>query len=176
MSQPENIGKNDVSERHLFVLSLPRVSGLPKALNLPSKYFGVMLACDARGLPDVVIVKLAHSLIEQGMRYFCSWGGDCERVHDLFDSAIIKREPHETEDSVIMTMWLENESLDEALWQFLYVAFPANDYWEDCQAELIVVIGDRAWTQQIETRLSDLGGLNEDVVGEEDEDDDGDAI
>jgi hypothetical protein len=171
MIQLERIGKNDVSERHLFVLSLPHISDLPEALNLQSKYFGVLLACNAWGISDVAIVEFARSLVENGMRYFSSWGGDCERVHDLFDSAIINREPHETEDSVIMTMWLKEESLDEALWSFLYVSFPANDYWADCGAELIIIVGNSGWAEQIKTRLSDLDALNKDVVGEEDEGD-----
>ena len=66
----------------------------------------------------------------------CSWEEDCERVHDLFDSVIVESDPNETEDSVIMTMWLEKESLDEVLWHFLYVSFPANDYRQDCKADL----------------------------------------
>jgi hypothetical protein len=169
MVKAETIGRNDVSERQLFVLSLPHMSDLPEALNLQSKYFGVLLACDAWGISDVKVVNLARSLLEQGMRYFCSWGGDCERVHDLFDSAIVDREPHETEDSVVMTIWLEKESLDEALWHFLYVSFPANDYWEDCRAELIIIVSNDEWTQQIKTRLSNLDDLNKDVVGEEDD-------
>jgi hypothetical protein len=171
MVKVESIGRNDVSERQLFVLSLPHISDLPEALNLQSKYFGVLLACDAERINDDTILNLAGSLIVQGMRYFVSWGSDCERVHDLFDSVIIDNDPHETKDSVIMTMWLEKQSLDEAIWQFLYVAFPANDYWEDCHAELVIVIGNDAWTQQIKTRLSDLDTLNKDVVGEDDSED-----
>jgi hypothetical protein len=36
-------------------------------------------------------------------------------VHDLVDSVIIENDNHETEDSVIITMWLDETSLDEAL-------------------------------------------------------------
>jgi hypothetical protein len=176
MVKVESIGRNDVSDRQLFVLSLPRISDLPETLNLQSKYFGVLLACDAKRINDDAILNLARLLIAQGMRYFVAWGSDCERVHDLFDSVIIENDPHETEDSVIMTMWLEKKSLDEAVWQFLYVAFPANDYADNCQSELIIVVGDDEWERQIKTRLSDLDALNKDVVGEDDEDDGEDAI
>ncbi|MGH9968072.1 MAG: DUF7684 family protein [Pyrinomonadaceae bacterium] len=169
MLQPEPIGRNDVSERDLFLLSAPRISDVPSTLNLPSKYFGVWLACDARNIEKTVVVNLARSLVANGMRYFCSWGGDCERVHDLVDSVIIENDPDETEDSVIITMWFEEKSLDEALWQFLYVAFPANDYEADCQADLAIVIGNNEWEEQIKRRLSDLDGLNQDVVGEDEE-------
>jgi len=171
MLQPEPIGRNVVSERDLFLLSAPRISDVPSTLNLPSKYFGVLLACDARNIEDAVVVNLARSLATNGMRYFCSWGSDCERVHDLVDSVIIEND--ETEDSVIITMWFEEKSLDEALWQFLYVAFPANDYEADCQADLAIVIGNSEWEEQIERRFSDLDGLSEDVVGEDEEEDGG---
>jgi hypothetical protein len=169
MLQPEPIGRNDVSERDLFLLSAPRISDVPSTLSLPSKYFGVLLAYDARKLEDAVVINLARSLVANGMRYFCSWGSDCERVHDLVDSATIEND--ETEDSVIITMWFEEKSLDEALWQFLYVAFPANDYEADCQADLAIVIGNSEWGEQIKKRLSDLDGLNKEVVGEDEEED-----
>lgn len=172
MLQPELVGRNDVTERDLFSLSLPGVLDVPSKLNLSSKYFGVLLACDADNLEDAVVVNLARSLIAQGMRYFCSWGKDCERVHDLVDSVIVKHNLEETDDSVIITMWYADESLDEALWQFLYVAFPANDYEKDCHADLAIIVGNSEWTRQTKNRLSNLDELNKAVVGEDDEDDD----
>lgn len=170
MIQPELVGRNDETERDLFLLSLPGVLDLPGKLNLSSKYFGVLLACDAHDLEDAVVVNLARSLIAQGMRYFCSWGKDCERVHDLVDSVIVEDYPDETVESVIVTMWFAHESLDEALWQFLYVAFPASDYEKDCRADLAIVVGNSEWTTQAKNRLSDLDELNKTVVGEHDDD------
>ena len=169
MLQPELIGRNDVTERDLFLLSAPRISDVPSTLTLSSRYFGVLLACDARSVEDSAIVNLARLLADNGMRYLCSWGSDCERVHDLVDSVTIDNDPHETADSVIITMWLKDESLDEALWQFLYVAFPANDYEADCHSDLAIVIGNTGWEEQIKRRFSDLKGLNKDVVGEDEE-------
>ena len=171
MPQPELIGRNNVSERDLFLLSNPSIPEVPGNLDLSSKYFGVLLACDARNIADAVVVNLARSLIAQGMRYFCSWGNDCERVHDLVDSEIVENDPDETSDSVIITMWFDDKSLDEALWQFLYVAFPANDYAEDCHADLAIIIGNSEWAEQAKNRLSDLNALNKDVVGEDEDDD-----
>ena len=121
----ENIGTNQITERHQFFLDLSRLGDWPKQLALPSRYFGLFLACDARAISDEAIVEVAGSLIEQGIVYLCSWGPDCERVHDLFDSVIVERNPNETEKSVILTTWHDGESLDEALWHFLNVAFPA---------------------------------------------------
>lgn len=108
MLQPELIGRNDETERDIFILSVANVLDVP-GLNLSSKYFGVLLACDAHNLEDAAIVKLARSLFAQGMRYFCSWGNDCERVHDLVDS-VIRNNAEETVNSVIITMWFEHET------------------------------------------------------------------
>jgi hypothetical protein len=165
MMRLEHLGRNDVSERELFLLGVPGISDVPDELNLGSKYFGVLLALDARGVDSAAIRGLARSLAASGMRYFCSWGGDCERVHDLFDSVVVEYDVHETDGSVIMTTWLDDESLDEAIWESLYVSFPADDYWEECRAQVAITIGNDAWAEQVKRRYSDLSALNKDVVG-----------
>jgi hypothetical protein len=172
MVQPEKIGRNDETERDLFLLSVPDILDVPNKLDLPSKYFGVLLACDAQTHEDAAFVNLAGSLMAQGMRYFCSWGNDCERVNDLVDSLIVENYADETVDSVIITMWFADETLDEALWKFLYVAFPANDYEKECHADLAIIIGNSEWTEQAKNRLSDLDDLETRVVGEDDDEDD----
>jgi hypothetical protein len=70
-------------------------------------------------------------------------------VHDLVDSVIVGSGTEETEHSVIITMWFAKESLDEALRHFLYAAFPAKEYEEECRADLVVVIDNRQWEEQI---------------------------
>lgn len=164
------IGKNEVTQRELHLLSLPTLQAHLPNLELPSPYFGAFLVCDADQIADTVIVELAHSLLRQGLVYFCVWGKDCERVHDLFDDVIVELDPCETKESVRMTFWLDGESLDEALWHFLYVAFPADNYWENCKAELIVVIGDERAASQIRARLTDQSALSYEVCGENDDD------
>src|SRR5262245_13286250 len=154
------IGKNEVTEREIYLLILPTLQDYPPNLELPSPYFGAFLVCNADLIADTVIVELAHSLLRQGMVYLCVWGKDCERVHDLFDDVIVELDPYENDKSVKMTIWLDNKSLDEALWDFLYVAFPADNYWENCKAELIVVAGDELMASQIRARLTDQSALS----------------
>ena len=79
---------------------------------------------------------------------------------------IVGANPHETQHSVIMTTWHDQESLDEALWFFLNCAFPATDYEDSCRAELVVVIDNENWATQLKARLADQDALNRDVVGE----------
>jgi len=160
----EILGKNDESGRQVEVLFLPKLEDLPLPLTLSGQYFGLFLACDAAQIPDHHLIEVARSLIKEGMVYLCSWGADCERVHDLFDSAIVENDPDETDKSVKMTTWLNNMSLDEAAWHFLNVAFPADEYWDGCKTELFIVVGNQEWASQIRMRIVDQGGLNKAVL------------
>jgi hypothetical protein len=164
------VGKNEDTEREIYLLSLPTLQDCPPNLELPSPYFGAFLVCNADLTADTVIVELAHSLLRQGLVYLCVWGKDCERVHDLFDGVIVELDPCETDESVRLTFCWDHESLDEALWHFLYGAFPADHYWENCKSELIIVVGDERMASQIRARLTDQSGLRYEVVGDDDDD------
>ncbi len=59
------------------------------------------------------ISRVAEVLLGSGGVYFCTWGNGCERVHD-----IIEVDPDPADDSVVMTTWHDDETLDEALWFF----------------------------------------------------------
>ena len=48
MLQTELIGRNDVSERDLFLLNTASISEVPNTLGLSSKYFGVLLVAVRR--------------------------------------------------------------------------------------------------------------------------------
>jgi len=164
------VGKNEVTEREIYLLSLPTLQDYPPNLKLPSPYFGAFLVCNADLIADTVIVELAHSLLRQGLVYLCVWGKDCERVHDLFDGVIVELDPCETDESVRMTTWLDDKSFGEALWHFLNVAFPADYCWENCKAELIIVAGDERMASQIRARLTGQSALGYEASGDNDDD------
>ncbi len=166
MLQLEDFGINQVSERQIYFLELPGLSDLSASLHLSSRYFTLLLACDARHISNDVIAQAAGSLIKQGLVYVCAWGADCARVEDIFDEVIVEINPDETEKSVIMTTQHDDESLDEALWYLLYVAFAADDYEEDCRAEVIAVVDNKEWATHIRTRLADQNALSQDVTSE----------
>lgn len=159
------ICKNENSERTIKLISLPALDPphLPDNL-LP--YFGVFLVCDATLLDDKTVIDFAQALLKKGAIYFSFWGTHCERVHDLFDLAIIQNDPDETDNSVRLTSWHTKETLDEALWFFLNVAFPANDYEASCHTELLIVIANETWTQHLKKRVLSQGQLSKDVVGD----------
>ncbi len=167
MVQIEHFGDNRINERQIYVLELPSLAGLPRILNLSSQYFTLLLACDARQISHDEIAKAATSLVEQGVVYVCSWGPDCQRVEDIFDEVIVGKNPDETVKSVIITTQHNDESLDEALWFLLNVAFAAEEYEKDCGAELIIVVANSEWTSQVRARLLNQDALSRDVVGED---------
>ena len=82
------VGEESVSERELFVISVPDIASLPERFSLPSLHFVVLLALDALVVGDDDVRCLARNLINSGCAFFTSWGPDCERVHDLFETAI----------------------------------------------------------------------------------------
>ncbi len=94
--------------------------------SLPSPHFSCLLVCDARSWSDEIILAAADHLLDRGLAYFCAWGPDCERVHDLVDDAILRSEvdgPNylhgDDERYPVLTTWHSEETLDEALWYLL---------------------------------------------------------
>jgi len=57
---------------------------------------------------------------------------------------------------IIMTTWHDKDSLDEALWFFVYSAYPEDGYWDTTRAGLAISIGRTDWSEQIWRRLSDI--------------------
>jgi hypothetical protein len=50
MPQLRSIGKESVSEREIFVMSVPVLAALPERFSLPSPHFVALLALDASTL------------------------------------------------------------------------------------------------------------------------------
>ena len=130
-------------KRRFFLLELPSLQDWPSKLLLPSKYFILFLACDAKGKTNRLLKQTGRKAIRQGMRAACTWGRDCERVHDRIDDACKGLVSERKDESVIMTSWHSRESLREALWYFLYCGFAARRYSRWCKSWLTVIVGSR---------------------------------
>jgi hypothetical protein len=98
-----------------------------------------------------------------------TFGPDCERAHDIVDQQVIAYLPEETTKTVIMTTWLDERSIEKALWDFLYVGYPATGYWESCASWLAVSIGRPDWAEEISNWLADPAALSAWVLGADDE-------
>ena len=156
--KPRFVSKDDVSERDFYEISAQDLASLPNFFEIPSPHFVALLAFDARSVNSAAIEKLARNLLKSGCVYFCAWGPDCERVHDLFDSQCDKATP------LIMTTWHTNDSLDDVVWQFTNCSWPADEYWDSSRSGLALTVGSAEWEHHIHRRLSDLRGLSDDVL------------
>jgi hypothetical protein len=156
MTEIERLGKDETWERDLFTVQLNRIGELPDNLGLPSRYFACLLAWDASEVSADEIRSVGQKLVDQGAAYFCLWGPDCERVHDLIDEVEAAREEANPDDqSVIMTSWHHDEPLSEAIWFVLRCALPDDPYIDDCKSTLAISIGSSEWATEIRSALSD---------------------
>jgi hypothetical protein len=124
-----------------------------------------LLACDADELSIKVLGKWSNKLIDSGLAYLCTWGKDCERVHDIFDETVVGREVFDKEAiPPIITTWHADQSLEEALWFALNTTFPVPEYEETCKSLLIVAVKEAEWDEYLRLRLSDVNTFIEMVL------------
>ena len=146
-------GHSEVCNQGLFSLALPDFQSLPDSISLPSRHLIAFLAANSAGVDSKTLTEFSRQLLRAGCVYFCAWGTDCERAHDIFDGECLTIEP------VIMTTWHADESLDEALWFFVFSAFPAEAYEVICRSGLAISIGKPEWDQHVRMRLRDIDSL-----------------
>jgi hypothetical protein len=161
--KPVLAGSSPAFKRDYYFLYLSGIANWPENIELPEGNFGLFLACDARELTDEMILGVAKTALNQGLVYLCAWGPDCERVHDLFDLADIRREirvPEQDSNTVVMTTWHAEESLKEAIWYFKVSAYGAGRF-ENCQTWLAVNVGQRDLSSEIMELLKNEDWLRE---------------
>ena len=138
------------ADKLIYYMPLEQLNFWPESLSLPSRHFGVLLVCDGKVIPNSVVLTIAKAMTNQGLAYLCTWGPDCERIHDLFDEAIVDIECSEgsiNTDSVIMTTW-HDEPMEDAVWYFLYSTLGAGDYAKTCQSWIVVPIESADWVEK----------------------------
>jgi hypothetical protein len=150
MSNIEQCAYDRSMKRHLFMLELQTATELPSIIELRSPHFGCFIAWDADGASKDDVASLVTALLKSGGVYFSYWGHDCERVHDITDELHYRHS-----NSVIMTTWHNNETLDNALWFFLNSTWPDDQYEDTFRSSLAISIGSDAWATQIRAALRD---------------------
>ncbi len=145
------IGKDYLTERELFFLSLDSSVDIPQVIQLSSKHFACFIAWDSKNNSVQEISDLAETLIKNGAAYFCNWGNDSERIEDICDEIDSNpdKEFGSPDDSVIMTTAHKDESLEEALFFFLTCTFPDKYYEDTLKSNLAISIGNQDWDKSI---------------------------
>ncbi|MCB9870138.1 MAG: hypothetical protein H6837_09795 [Planctomycetes bacterium] len=90
------------------------------------------------------VSHIAEQVLASGCVYLCAWGPGCERVHDIFDEILVGKDPDPADDSVVMTTWHADESLEDALWFFLRSTSPDERYEDSCRSSVVIVLGGAA--------------------------------
>jgi len=152
MTELESFGQDLVSDRSLYLLELDASADLPPILSFHGRHFVCLLAWDATRVEDSVVADLARRLLEAGGAYFCVFGRDCERVHDIIDQVAVPLSP---KDSVVMTTWHGDESLGEALFYFLRVTWPDERYEATTRAGIAIVVGQPDWAAEVRKAFQD---------------------
>ena len=147
-------------DRQLFALQVSASSEILAATQAVAPHFAVFLAWDATSASTEEISGLATMLHNRGLAYLCAFGPDCERVHDIFDEVELELKSARPSDSVIMTTWHDDESLEDALWFFVNNSFPDAAYEDTCHTGIAVTIGSSQWATQVADYLSNLSKLN----------------
>ena len=142
------------AERNLFHLTLTALADFPRHLPLHSPNFTLFLAWDSRSVPVEVLAGFAEKALAQGTVYICAWGPDCERVHDIFDEAIVEQQLRSNSEeyisSDVMTTWHSDETLEDALEFFLTAAEPDDKFTDRCNAALVVSIDNPSWADVVD--------------------------
>lgn len=159
MSQIHHLGNTDAFERDLFSVYLSDFTSMPELDGFASDHFVVFLAADAVGVEAALLLEFVRKLLNAGCVYFCVWGPECERLHDIIDEESFAVDP------VIMTAWHSNESLDDALSFFIRHSRPDDAYLDTTGSALVISIGNTDWEALINRSLTDLDSLNRDATG-----------
>ena len=151
------------NDRELYFLSIDRLESMPVDIEHSIAHFACLIACDARSYSTEAISQFVEKLLNLGCVYFCTWGPDCQRVHDIIDE--IAAYPETTfsmpDDPVIMTSWHDDEPLAEAFYFFCNCAWPADGYEETLKSALAISVGSDSWENELKGYLNDPEGFTD---------------
>jgi hypothetical protein len=89
--------------RRLMLLPLNSLDTSFAAGVREGEHFTCFCAMDGRTASDDQLRSFCRRLLQQGCCYFCAWGPDSERVHDLMDEDVRGDNPPETYIGCVMT-------------------------------------------------------------------------
>lgn len=169
MAAVEKFGKHPITRRTMHLLEIDSLEDWPEEIDLKSRHFVLFLAVDAQDAADEDLSAYAAKVLDQGMVYLSAWGGDSERVHDIFEGVDAEKNPDSSADDVVLSEWHEDEPLAEALRFAVASASPALAYERTCKATLAVSVGSADWAERIRGWLADPDSLEKAMEEEEEE-------
>jgi hypothetical protein len=147
------------SENRFNVVDLPSLIW-PSDVLIPTKRFRLFIAADIKTTTVDAVSVFARTALEKGMVYFCGWGPDCERFHDLVDQVILeddlgaRRFVGPDDSAFVVTTWHTNDNLDEAVDFFARLAHPPGSFASGSDYWLAISVGNAQWAAAIRRILS----------------------
>ena len=90
------------------------------------------------------------------MVYFCAWGPDCERFHDVVDAVIVGDGTVDVATNYrIVTVWHPNETIEEALEFFINWTRPSEELISGSHYWLALNLNNPEWENIIWRELQD---------------------
>jgi hypothetical protein len=140
-------------EDYLFeVYSADRLA-IPEKFD--SRFFSLALLIDGTRLCNDELFAFAGECLRRGLCYLVAWGPGCERVHDLFDEEVIDDSGNDrylpanaSSDDVVMTTWHAKDTLAQALFFFVYCAFPTQVFEPEWKHRIILSVGNEEWARK----------------------------
>jgi hypothetical protein len=145
-------------EKRFAVIQVPELNS-PPALKIPSKRFRLFVAANITDVSTEMVSDFALAALNQGMVYFCSWGPDCERFHDIVDEVLVEDDIGEQKfagpnsSDVIMTTWHAKDSLEDAIDFFATCAAPTDGFASDSDFRLVICVANQQWAAQTNESL-----------------------
>ena len=131
----------------------------PTILNLPTNRFRLFVAADVSELSADALADFARAALRGGMVYFCAWGRDCEKFHDIVDEVIANDCTGErqfigpTAKDTVMTTWHDDETLEEALDFFATSAIPTEGLMPNSNYRLAICVRNPTWSAKARQSL-----------------------
>jgi hypothetical protein len=113
---PVRVADDAQTRKRFYNVHLDSIGQWPATLPGVAPSFGLLLACDADGVPFTEIIKAAEKALASGAGYVVAWGQGCEKIHDAFDETYVLMKLDRPDLPDVMTTWHAGDSLDEALW------------------------------------------------------------
>jgi hypothetical protein len=145
-------------EKRFTVIQVPDLRW-PSTLKIPSKRFRLFVAANVTNVSAETVSDFALAALNEGMVYFCSWGPDCERLHDIVDKIVVEDDNGEQRfagpniGGVIMTTWHAKDSLEDAIDFFATCAAPTDGLASESDFRLVICVANHLWAAQANVSL-----------------------
>ena len=150
MVEPQYLGRHNASGRDVYLLTLNSLNTLFFLPTSEVAHFACLCALNAKSLPPDEIGRFCSRLLDLGCAYFCAWGTESERVHDIMDEMVVGGTPPFSYVGCVMTTWHAAESLEDVLGFFLNWTQPDEEFAPNgCRVAVIISISGARHDREI---------------------------